>query len=109
MTTAILAGVVRMGPGEKLNLSISFVNRLSVGENLSGSAQSTLIDVTLGREHPGGLPAGPIPVSPVVSQMVSNLLSGHVYLLDILVNTSGQQTLEGQIEIICEGRPHLVL
>jgi len=108
MSTAILAGVVRMGPGERLNLSISFVNRLADVEAITG-ATSVLIDVTKGREEPDGLPAGPIPISPVVSQMVGGLQSGHVYLLDILAVTSGQQTREGQIEIICEGRPHLVL
>ena len=104
--TAVLAGSINMGPEERLNLAVSFVNRLSSGETLSGVATTTLSDETLGHSASDGLVGLPIVTSPLVTQGIWHLKSGHRYLLDISIGTSQGQTLQGEISITCEGKPH---
>lgn len=108
MSNATLAGTLRMGPGEKLNVSISFANRLATGETLTGSATTTLTDQEESRTYTTGLSGSPSVATPAVIQTVQSLVSGHSYLLDILIGTSASQTLEGQVLIFCEGSPHLI-
>lgn len=108
MTTAVLAGSLRMGPAEKLNLAISFVNRLTSGEALTGAATTTLTDETDNITYAAGIVTTSTVASPSVTTGIYRLVSGHTYLLDVSVGTTLGQTLEGQIRIICEGKPNLV-
>jgi hypothetical protein len=105
MMSALVAGYVKMGPGEEQNLGISFEKRLQTGELIQAPATATLIDQNTGQHYPEGLiESPPSIVSPTVTQIIGGLIEGHRYTLDIVVGSNQSQKFEGQIIITCERR-----